>query len=323
MVAVYEFTCAYGMQRHGRWLMGANTECASAADPQAIPGASLTAGALGRKAWWCAHKILAHAARCPDKTALLCHFGHGGPWFSEDGEGIAFDLLRSLRGRLVDLTSSDDRLLAVACVDGTDPDCPKPADLGPGTDLVVAIANSAAEAILLDLSLPADVGAGLHAQVMDPVTTAVSSQALEGLMLAPKAVALVRIPGWTLPDAGTVTVRQYFGDSFLEEVVPGEPVTVRVAIPAQQLTMPGSWWLRCGVEHLGLAAGQVHIGSHSCALPAAPTAENSVGQIELLLPDEVLNEHSELTFTCSRSDAPGFRLCSVSVLHRSEADEVR
>lgn len=147
MAGVYEFITAYGMTAHQKWLYGYNTETASMFDPETLNNtpwvrndrvslATLTpeqrrerlARSDRQKFVWFATKVLHLLQNVPDKVRSQAHFGGGPSWFSDGGEGLALDLLRELRGRIVEIERHGvpDDVLMVASIDGTDPDAPRP-----------------------------------------------------------------------------------------------------------------------------------------------------------------------------------------------------
>ena len=156
MAASYELVNAYASTTYGKTLTGWNTECAGATDPQAVPEADDVSQGGGidlRKCRWLMRKVVHAIATVPDKARNFSHFGYGGQWWSDDGEGVAMDCLRALRGRLIHTSSDNPHVHLVAAVDGTDPRCPRPDDLGPGRDLVVAILNDQGLATTVSCSL--------------------------------------------------------------------------------------------------------------------------------------------------------------------------
>ena len=123
----YEVQNAYAVSTYGKSLDFYNTETASNMDPQAHGGEVITSGdAL--KFQWMSRKVAHHLALVPDKGKKLAHFGLGGGFWSDGGEGVAMDMLRHLRGRLIYIRHDDPMLFAIASIDGTDSHAPRSDD---------------------------------------------------------------------------------------------------------------------------------------------------------------------------------------------------
>ena len=162
MPAVHEVVTAYGQTEHGKWLYNYNTESGLSTDPQAYPAAASDGGAGDAskeaqanlaKFEWITHKILATLDQTPDKTRSISHFGIGGPWFSDAGEGVALDMLKPLRGRMLRVIENDDDIYALASIDGTDPRNPRPEGMGPGPELTIALFNGGDQARTISLTV--------------------------------------------------------------------------------------------------------------------------------------------------------------------------
>ena len=118
MDATYEVVCAYGVTAHGKWLYGYNTECSGSPDPQAYANAGAEGSPELAGARWVAAKILHALDYVPDKARNFAWFG-GGPFFRDEGEGLALRALINLRGTLLQVHNADPELYVAAAIDGT------------------------------------------------------------------------------------------------------------------------------------------------------------------------------------------------------------
>ena len=124
MPANYEVVTGYARAEHGKWLYAYNTETASNADPQAVGEVTVSGDAFKFK--WVSRKIAAVLNFSADKCRGLAHFGVGGGFWSDGGEGVAMDLMRNVRGRLVETVDAESDLYVISAIDGTDPMAPRP-----------------------------------------------------------------------------------------------------------------------------------------------------------------------------------------------------
>jgi hypothetical protein len=324
MDGVYETICGYAMTTHGRWLYGYNTECANASDPQSIPAAAElgTAGADWRKATWCARIILCAAARVPDKARSQLHFGYGGPWFSDSGEGLALEALRSLRGRLLHLDHTDPGLVAVATVDGTDPRCPRAEG---GYELCLAVAEVEGRSRNASIALQAPTGtrfAGpaqltqLQAHHAAPQLAhsevSIDVDAID-VTLCAHGFAVIRLTLSGEPDfSKSIVRRQNFADDVLQTLDAEHDWRRCIALPAHP--NPQRAWLRLVVEHLTAEHYQVRINNGTAIpLPGCTTALNACDILDLPFPLAALSSKATIHIEAVRPDATPSLICSASL----------
>ena len=329
--ANHEVITAYGMTKHGKWLYGFNTETGSQADPQAVgaskenPDPKLVAAANLAKYRWIGAKIIHAVDYTPDKTRVFLHFGMGGGFFTDEGEGVALDQLRALRGALVESSSADPDVLVAASIDGTDPDNLRPADLGEGRELVIAVVNTSESAKGLPLAIAAPTGTqfaagaqelrvetspeGLIKVVAKPLAAAPTSAAL-----APREMAVWRLPITGTPDLKpTAFRRQFFADAVLAHVRPGKDVAATVAVPAAERANARRAWLQLTVEHLAIGEGTAMVNGTAVPLPPAVTLHNNPRIIRVPIDVKLVQDRNALTFACA-ADHPGYRLASASIV---------
>ncbi|TVR13275.1 MAG: hypothetical protein EA401_07075 [Planctomycetota bacterium] len=337
MAAVYELVDCYAMTRHGKHLSGWNSECAAATDPQAVPQAAEhdTGGADRRKCRWAMHKVIHLLAMVPDKARNCAHFGYGGSWWSDSGEGVAFDCMRALRGRMLLSQSDDDGILTVATVDGTDPRCPRPDDLGPGQDLVVAVLNRSSLPRQVQVHADAPEGCQLisgqhlacHEQNDGRMQLVVSGVAVEphkatyAMSLEAGEVQLLRFPlqGRFAGRTG-IQRRQYYAAEILTAVDAQQAYVSSVQLPITQAGKAVAARLRLAVEHLAHGAGEAWIGQQRIALPGRPDGENAARLLDVAIDPQWLSAETELRIQLSDPQCPGFRVVCASILLDSEED---
>lgn len=305
MAAVYQSVCAYAVGHHGRRIIGCNTECAVGSDPQAIPAAAeLDPGAAAdrRKASWTARKILATLAQVPDKVLGMLHFGYQGPWFSDQGEGVALDLLRPLRGRLVEVACSDPRVFAVASIDGTDPQAPRPDDLGPGQELVIAAINGGRETRTVSFVVDAPAGSdvatdavvtAMRYQAGAPSLVPVSGHEIAGgqvhltLSLPAHEAVCLRLP-LTQPIAAdqpaTVVHQTAYPDCHLEALVGEYSIRTLFDLPGRWLTTAERASVRLVVDHLQAESVIITLGDTEIVVPGGIAAENGARLVDVPVP---------------------------------------
>lgn len=332
MAAVYELVNAYSQTTYGKALTGWNTECAAATDPQAVPEADQqTSGASAdlRKCRWTMRKIVHSLACVPDKARNCAHFGYGGSWWSDSGEGVAMDCLRALRGRLLHVECHHPHIWAVAAVDGIDPASPRPDDLGPGKDVVIAVLNDGSVEQDIGLQVaPPNGGRLLSGQLLRACPTAggtmrtvVEPLAVDHgrssvvLHCAPGEVVVVRFPAAGIEEGGSVVQRtQCYAPDILYEVSASHTLQTQVVVPDSVPHKLKSLTLRLAVEHLGSDAGLLHFNDEPFTLPACPTAENGARVVELKLPTQCLRTVNQLRFSLVDETRPGYRVVCCSLL---------
>ena len=334
MAANAEFITAYGMMKHKKWLYSFNTETANMADPQAFATVNEAdnSGALAdlSKMRWSARKLIHSLMTSPDKMRSFAWFGMGGPWFSETGEGVTMDLLRTLRGRMLEVRSSDPKVWAVASIDGSDPQNPRPEDLPAGQEWTLAVWNDVnvvkggkpadgARQIAVSALAPAGMtlGAAMWKQVeyTNAGITIKEGKGLEQpITLLPQALLVVRAPITGTVGAPDLVRKQYFGSAVLAKVSADQPVAQTITIDAAQLQGAKRAWLRYVGEYAveGSATVEVNGKSYELGRLAAPENAPRLRQIPVALED--LKADTKLVFKAVTGGAPYvMAACSVMV----------
>ncbi len=328
MAANYEVVTGYAMANHGKWLVAYNTETASNADPQTRSGQVQLSGNAD-KFRWVTHKIANLLDYSPDKCKGLLHFGVGGGFWSDGGEGVAMDLMRELRGRLLYSYDTHPDVHVVTSVDGTDPLAPKPSDLPEAQQQVTLLFNASPELRVAKLSnVPApgtrfnnavlrtaNIGeTGKVELVNTPVRVQANGYPLEIELKPGIPVLLINTLEGTLKEQGapTVRTRQIFGKEVLEEVTAAAPKTMSLNIGNLQGLKRAR--LRFVAERLSRAEGWVEVNGTRLELPAAVAPENGALVRELELDPALLKATTELRFGVQSDDHAGYRLGVASVI---------
>lgn len=303
MAAQAELVACYGLVTHNKKLRSINTENAAGADPEQTPAADPLAQHAATdaiKARWCWRKIISLLALVPDKVLGCCWFGGGPQWFSAKGEGLALDLLRGLRGRLVRVESSDPQILVVAA---EDQDPQRPADLPP-VRTCLAILNVGQDVRDCSISVPSDsvvirrICAGVISDTAHSCADGMCS-----LQLEPRE-AVVLFMAITFRSA-PVQRHQQVWPVTLVWIGPATPSTAPVKIPAGRRR-----WLRVVVERLPAGVGWLEIAGVRLSIPAACTATEQTAIRELALPETVPAGGYLATFTCAQNAASWHLVCA-------------
>lgn len=333
LAAQYEVVTAYGMSAHDKWLYSVNTETAMGSDPQAYPDADISTGAQAdrNKFHWTTTKLLHALQFVPDKARGFAWFGHGGGWWSDGGEGVAMDLLRNLRGRLVHVDNPDPHLYVAASVDGTDPLNPRPDDMEDRRELVVAVLNDHRSRRRVNLTVDAPAGTRFTEAIIrtpDFTTEAVADRIderreavtgatyrIEDLELDDRGIVVYTFPlEGPLPESAEVDRRQYFADAVLREVGRDEPAALKVAVDADRLASAERAWVRIVAERLERGEGALRLNGHAYPLPHAVTAANNtlIRQFEVAVDD--LAESNEVVFHVADDRHAGYLLGAASIV---------
>jgi len=347
MPANYELVTAYGKAYHDKWLYSYNTECGENSDPSAMPSASASMQQAGKnwlKVMWSARKIVHALATVPDKARSFTFH-----WFSTGGEGVTFMALRNLRGKLVEVQSTDPDLFAVAAIDGTDPRQPRPDFVGDGKELVVAMFNDHRDARQLRVPIAAPEGmqfaGGMRRQpVPEPETGKVQ---LDEQPLEAKGEAVVwegEVPGKTLvvlsykvtgqePTGPRVLRRQFFADDVLCSVTAKSTssagrkkprlagVLLNVQVPENDREGIKRAWLRCVFERLAAGEGKVDINGTEIELPRCQPPENVAWIRDIEIPVELVQSGNQLRFTAADGSAGYLLVMASIVVDRDRAGE--
>lgn len=326
MAANYETVVAYAMTRHGKRLVGYNTEQGANFDPQAYPeaaGLSRSELAADARYRFAARKLLHLLSRCPDKVASITHFD-----FTEDGEGLALLQLRDLRGRLLHATCDDDRVFVVASLDdGTDPSSPRPAGGDALPRMVVAALNDDVRPRKTRVEVVPPRGARLHAGhelrregrrvVASPVVLPEGGGAIDVTLRPFELRSFVFELDGEIGPIPPVRRRQFFLDAILQEVRPAEPLACELSLPRGVLDASSAAWVRVAVERVMDGAATLIVNGHELPLPRAVSPENAPLLRDVAIDPRWLAEDNRVEFRV-RDGVAGFLLCSGSLIVESD-----
>jgi hypothetical protein len=336
MPANYEFVTAYGMAKYNKWLYSYNTECGENSDPSAMPAANASMQQAGKswlKTMWSSRKIVHALATVPDKArSFMFH------WFSSGGEGVTMTALRNLRGKLVEVRSTDPDVFAVAAIDGTDTRQPRPDYVGDGKELVVALFNDHRTTRRVQVPITAPEGMQLNGGIRrQPVQESETGHVrIDEQMLESKGTSAVwegEIPSKTLvvlsykvqgnePDQPHVLRRQFFGDDVLKPVSASSPastgVILNVTVPETERKGAKRAWLRCVFERLAEGEGKVDVNGTVIELPRCQPPENSAWIRDIEIPVELIQSRNTLRFTATDRSA-GYLLVMASLMIDGDA----
>lgn len=303
MAAQAEVVACYGRLRHGKWLRSVNTENAAGTDPEQIAAAeplARQAAADAIKARWCWRKIISLLALVPDKTIGCCWFGGGATWFSDQGEGVALDLLRGLRGRICASFSTDAQVRVVTAYDA---DAQRPTDL-PAGRCCAAVLNDHQHAQPVVLTVPAETAVLRrvdHGRIVDTPLPVVAGRITLDLDAREAVSVFVDVE---LSATQYVQSREPLA-AILQRVSSDQPISMTARVPAGTRR-----WLRVVVERLAVGAGHVIIGGHQIGLPAACTATECTAIREVPLPASLPAGEHTVTFTCAPTAASWLLACA-------------
>jgi hypothetical protein len=312
MDASAELVAAYSATKHGKMLRSINTETSAAADPEAYPGGKADpAGANRVKFRFTARKLVSALARQPDKMMGFAFSGDGDgapkSYFSPAGEGIAFDLLMQLRGRLVQAVSGDPDIRVVAAVDGTDPMNPRPAALGDKPVLTVAVLNDHSDLRPVTLTVAAPAGTTFAAGAVErragdgigapsltdkPLPATGGSTTWTGTIPGEDIVVL-QLPLSKAPADGVQARRiAQFSPVVATTVTPVKPYATTIACSPEAVDLakrPGArTWLRLAVENVAAGEAIAVVGGTELPIPAVVGGDNGCWLVELPLPVSVI-----------------------------------
>ncbi len=324
----YEAVTAFGVNKYKRWLYGYNTECSSASDPQSYAGAaeSSSAAADSIKFRWFTAKVLHALQWVPDKARIFAHFGGGASYWSDTGEGIAASALINLRGKMLRVVTTDDQLLAVASIDGTDPLNPRPVSLPQGEFLTVAIYNPTRTTRQIALTIDPPAGTTLEPLRHQHITTTLQGpkyadakpQSLQSTVaLEPGSMLVQTYKVQGASTAATVHQRQYFAPGRFEQVTPKSPLSAEVVIDEAVLKSPRRAWVRYVADYLAEGEAEIEINGNVIPLPSAATADNAPAIRQLAIDPKLLTPATKLAIRV-KSDRAGFHLACASIMVESD-----
>jgi hypothetical protein len=327
MPSSYELVTAYGMTKYGKWLTSWNTETASGSDP-AVYGDESKGSADQRKFSWTARKLIHALQTVPDKARSFAWFGQGEVnAFSAKGEGVLFEMLMNLRGRLVQIDTGDPLVYGIAVIDGADPENPRPEKVGPGMELVVCLFNDHEVERDVEASIAAPAGTAFsgvitRAPIFKPdgaIILDFGGEVLNGKeytyrsRLPAKGVVSVSLILTGAPgEKSEVVVRQSFSPDILVTVTPKKPSVQNIAIKPDDLKNAKRAWLRIVTERLAEGEGKVSINGKEYALPKAVTPENNPWIRDMPVDVADLKQANALTFKASAGHA-GYLLATTSL----------
>jgi hypothetical protein len=235
--AGYEVANAYSQVKYGKKMPMLNTEAGGFLDPQipgnVVPGQPSDPLLRDRGAFqYTFREIVGHISKCPDKAySRAAHEAH-----LNKGDGMAFRLLRDLRGKLISSSSSSDNVWVVSSLNGT--------------KLVVAVYNDNSVAQQVELSVRAPKGfqftGGQGRLVKDSSSGTTIAVEYENFpasdTLWNRTVSIAQKSGrsFTLDLTGSLTetpmvINQYFADTVLANVPASGELNLKMEIPAGTL----------------------------------------------------------------------------------------
>ena len=238
MTGAYEVVNAYGRIKYGKNFPIYNTEAGGFTDPQ-IPGTT-TPGAPSdpllrdRGAFqFTFREIVFNISRSADKLkSRAAHEAH-----FNNGDGMAFRLLRDLRGKLISATSTSDNVWCVSALNGN--------------KLVVAVYNDLNLAQSINLAIKAPTGfqftGGERKWVEDSsagntivgrreVIIAGGSDWNQTINMALKSGTVLSFDLTGSLQAQSMQIEQYFADTILAKIPANGSLSTKILIPANDLT---------------------------------------------------------------------------------------
>jgi len=328
MPANYEVVNAYSETVYGKSLTFWNTEAASNMDPQAHGGAEQRS-ADAMKFQWVSRKIAQSLDTIPDKVRNISHFGIGAGFWSDGGEGVAFDLMRELRGRLVYAHSPSEQVYVVAAIDGTDPLAPR-GELGEQQVMTVLVLNDHLHTQKVNLNIQAPAGARFAAkgrlrtarynwdtgkpEVKETEQATNGTTATVSLDVFSRAPIVINLPLETPIDPNApaqVKQVQHLHTAVLQDIHAGHSAKAVIEVPASASVKKAT--LRMVVERLAEGEGQVVINGTTLDLPARPTAEGTPLILEMPLDPSLLKNRNEVTFQVTDPSRAGYLLGMASI----------
>jgi hypothetical protein len=330
--ASYEVVSAYALKQHGKRVRFVNTEQAGLTDPQAYPATARDAASDLNKYRWTARKTMISLARVPDKVFGFSNFGD---WFSPFGEGVLFEQLINLRGRLIASFCPDPGMYVVASVDGTDPETPRPQALPARKELVVAVWNDHAASREVELSVAAPSGMTFDGEgfvrrvgtsqttnrptVVESPLPKPGAAFLATEQLGPYSMSVFTFPvAGDLPAQAQVRQKQFVGSAILTNVTPAHAHAETIAIPAAEWTGAKRAWIKFVAERLAPGEGVVELNGKVYDLPSAVTPENCCWLRLLSVPAAEIKPENKLAFRVPDRAHAGFLLCMSSLVIETE-----
>jgi hypothetical protein len=326
----YEVLQAYTVTAHKKWVYVYNTETNDLIDAPArgrvdTPEKAKAASQY-RKLVYNLRDLVYCVLQSPDKirSRTMIHWQR-----SPDATRVCFGMLENLRGRLIETSSSDNKVWCVAAIDGTDPRA-MPRDFDGTLRLVAVVFNDHRTPRELKITLRAPEGTTFTAgsverSVTDTRSFAVDLRREPATVSGDRAAFAVTLPersAWKValslagdpPTAAQVTRRQFFSSAILTDVRPGKPFRATVALDRTQRVAASRAWLRLVVEDLSPGEGRVVAGGEPLLLPKARTADNVNHIVELPLSLPTLTDMTKLVFEVCPGNHAGYRLDMASIV---------
>ena len=332
MAAAYGVLTTYGMAEHNKWLYGCNTETNDLLDAPARGSVAAPEKAARatqyRRMSYNLRDIIYMAARVPDKALgrTMIH-----PYQSPTATAVTFNLLKHLRGRLVEVAVDDDRIYAVASIDKTNPRALNPSD--PSTQsMVVVVFNDHRSPRTIDLNIAAPPGtsfsageqsiATLNRETFDIGLThapvAGGTNSAFQITLQERTAAVVRLPFIKPIDRerpSDLIRQQAFGQEILQKVSAGQPATINVPIDADLAKGAQRAWLRVVVEQVDAGEATVQVGEQRIDLPVVATSDNVCRIFDLPVDlEQVQGDSVQVVGTVNGPQFNGYRLASASIM---------
>ncbi len=332
----YEVLTAYGMTAHNKWLYSYNTETNDLVDAPARGAIAEPEAARNAKNYrrmtYNLRDMLYCVYQSPDKAKAraMIHWDH-----TREGSTICFDLLKNLRGRLIETQSPDRDVWVVASIDGTDPDALPPGfEMGKsGQTYTVMVFNNHREAREVNLEIDALTGTEMGDPLIETVVvddafqlTHKKHQETNGTTYA-QDKHHITIPGrgvWKVSyslsgrvkaEAESQVLReQYFSKDILEDVRPGKPLKTQVVIPKPAQEGASRAWLRLVVEDVDRGEGVVTISGKRYLIPHAIVGDNNNRIVQIPITLEGLNDKVYLEFSVGEGNYAGYRIDMASIV---------
>jgi hypothetical protein len=342
MNGAYEVLTCYGVTKHHKWLYGYNTETNDLIDTPARGAVDTPEKARAsteyRRMIYNLRDLLYCVQESSDKfkARTMIH-----PYRSPKATDVCFGLLQDLRGRRLEVRRdpNDDKVWAVASLDGTDPKAMPPAFDGT-VRLVVVVYNDHRFARKVRLAIDAPTGttfgeAFAERTTMDGGTFGIARPRQDNVRVGKTAAAfeleLAHHSAWKisialagkLAERPEVQRRQYFSPDILKVIRRGRPVSTTVELDAKALATADRAWLRAVVEDVGIGEGVAVVCGQRLALPRAFVSDNVSKIVEVPLDLKALRPRAELTFATAPGNHAGYRLDMASIVLEHRARDER
>jgi len=332
----YEVLTAYGVTAHDKWLYSYNTETNDLVDAPARGGIDTPAKAANAKNYrrmtYNLRDMLYCVYQSPDKKVAraLIHW----PATSE-GSTICMELLKNLRGRLIETQSPDPDVWVVASVDGTDPQALPPGAVA-GKDqqhYTVLVFNNHRQPREVRLHIAAPTGTQFGDALIETVTVDdafqlhhAQNQERNGTTFD-QANHAITVPGrgvwkvtYTLggriqPDAAAeVSRHQTFSADILQHAKRGQPLHTTIKLDPAKLASASRAWLRIVVEDVERGEGAVTLNGKAHPLPHAIMGDNNNRIVQIPVEPGDLKADNDVVFTVNGGNFAGYRVAMASLV---------